>query len=103
MRELEYYENLRFDVADYSINSFRWDMEAVWGIPWEDFDVVEVSKQELRDYIQTGEFSGANSFFVGKMFDFNVNPPDLSYDPARLELWVGGYVGDIIVIYVWSP
>lgn len=101
--EVKYYENMRLDVANYSINDLKWDMKAVWDVPQDDFEIIKVSKQELRDYIQTSEYSGADSNFVRSLFDFDSVPPDLSYDPVRLELWVGGVLDNNFVIYCWTP
>jgi len=104
LKELEYYENLRLNVAECSILDFEKFMYDFYGIPTDVYIEQKVSKAKLRELVHKNTTYG---FDIGIRMRFP--PPyeqtDLSYDQYNLIFWVIEYskTDNIWYIYWWSP
>jgi hypothetical protein len=105
IRELEYYENLQYDTEEYNLNVFIDRFNEKWsaGINTFEPEIIEVSKQTLREKVAQEGSSGASSNPRFWTIDSDYIPPNLNYDQTRLVLWTIAWENEEKVIYWWRP
>lgn len=115
VKELEYYEDLRYDTEYCSIRDYKEVQLDLFGDYYE-ITEEEVSIKRLRNLVAQESTSGEDGELMERyllgvaekwdLIDFDRTIPDISYDNDNLIIWVIDYSlleSGEITIYWWSP